>query len=840
MPDNSDLAMRYGITTKLALLLTLFAVLAAGITGYYSHAESRRQLVDAAQQELVSATQVLGRRMSLALLEVARNTRLLATLPVVHALARNPDDEKIQTELADTFASMLVLNPEYFQIRLITAANFGKELVRIDRDRFAPLRVSGEDLQEKGHYPYVFETLKLRDGEIYLSDIVLNHERGAHQGLEQPTLRVATPVLDANGQRFGIIVINVDLNGLFNLLKTDLPSGVSVYLTNEKGDYLIHPDKGLSFGFDKGRRLQLQVQFPHAMPLFNHGPEHLVTTMPIPETGERSVVALLRLPFGEIDRQRFVVLGLGKPLNDILRASNQLGENVLSIVLGFSLLAVLVAILTSRLATRSINQMVDAVRRFASEHTMGALPVNRQDEIGLLARTMHDMQEEMSQQLNALYENRTHLDHLARHDTLTGLPNRLMFFDRLEQAIVAALRDDRLLAVLFVDLDRFKQINDSLGHNIGDDVLRAAATIFRSLVRKSDIVGRLGGDEFVILFSDIDDVQQVHVIAEKIIHKFQQPISIDGHDLYVHASIGIALYPHDGITASELVRHADVAMYQAKHNGRNTLQFYTADLSARAIERMTMENEMRQALEREEFVLHYQPQISLATGELIGVEALVRWQHPRRGLVEPGKFIPLAEETGLIVALGEFILRTACTQMYRWQQHQPRNFRVAVNMADRQLRSKDLLSTVEHALQESGCRPEWLELEVTEGFFMTQRDDSIVQLEKLRKEGVELSIDDFGTGYSSLAYLKTLPIHKLKIDRSFVRDIPQDSNDMAIARAVIALARSLDLRVIAEGVETEQQLDFFRQEGCDQVQGFLFSPALNADAMTHWLEGQNA
>lgn len=828
--------MRYGITTKLALLLILFAVMAAGITGYYSHAQSRRLLVNAAQEDLVNATQVVGRRMSQTLLEVARNARLLAMVPSTQILTTQPQENNAQNELARTFASMLSLNPEYFQIRLITAANYGKELVRIDRDRFAPLRVNGEDLQEKGHYPYVFETLQLREGEIYLSDIVLNHERGAHQGLEQPTLRVATPVFNANHEAFGIIVINVDLNGLFNLLKADLPLGIDVYLTNEKGDYLIHPNASSVFGFDKGRRTQLQVQHPETLPLYDQDDAHLVTNLPIPGSNDKAVVAFQRLPFGVADHKRFVVLGLAKPLNEILSASDRLAENVASIVMAFSVLAVLVAIMISRLATRSLNEMVAAVRRFSIEHSMGPLPLNRQDEIGLLARTMHDMQQELSQHLNALYENRTHLDHLARHDTLTGMPNRLMFFDRLEQAIASAQMDRSFLAVLFVDLDRFKQINDTLGHNVGDEVLKTASMIFRSMVRKTDTVGRLGGDEFVILFTDVEGDRQVSLIADKILQKFQHPITVNGNDLYVHASIGIAMYPRDGNNAAELVRHADVAMYQAKHNGRNTLQFYTADLSARAMERMTMENEMRHSLDRGEFILHYQPQIDLASGQLIGVEALVRWQHPRLGLMEPCRFIPLAEETGLIVSLGEFILRRACEQMCRWQTHQPRQFRVAVNMADRQLRSKDLLATVGNALKDTGCRPEWLELEVTEGFFMNHQEDSVTPLEQLRAEGVELSIDDFGTGYSSLSYLKTLPINKLKIDRSFVRDIPKDANDMAISRAIIALARSLDLRVIAEGVETEQQLAFLKAEGCDQVQGFLFSRALNADAMTDWLE----
>ncbi len=828
--------MRYGLTTKLALLLTLFAVLASGITGYYSHAESRKLLVIAAENELISATQVLGRRMSLALMEVARNTRLLATLPAIKDVSGQADDEAVQQRIATIFTNMLALNPEYFQIRLITAANHGKELVRVDRENFSPMRVSGHDLQEKGHYPYVFETLQLKEGEIYLSDIVLNHERGAHQGLEQPTLRVATPIKDRDGNSFGLVVINVDLNGLFSLLKEDLAPGIDVYLTNDKGDYLIHPDPDKVFGFDTGRRHQLQQEHPVAGNLYAPGGAQLVMTVPAHTRRPESVVALMRLPFGESDANRFVVLGLSKPLNDIVYASNQLGSNVLSIVIAFSLLALLVALMVSRWSTRSINQMVEAVRRFSSEHQMGPLPVQRNDEIGLLARTMHDMQNELSEHLSALYENRTHLDHLARHDTLTGLPNRLMFFDRLEQAIQDAAPAQRLLAVLFIDLDRFKQINDSLGHNVGDDVLKAAAASFRALVRKTDTVGRLGGDEFVVLFSDIDDEREVTIIAEKIIHKFQQPIQVDGRDLYVHASIGIAMYPRDGGTAAELVRHADVAMYQAKHNGRNTLQFYTADLSARVIERMTLENEMRQSLERGEFLLHYQPQISLTTGALIGVEALVRWDHPRLGLVEPGKFISLAEESGLIVSLGEYILRTACRQMSQWQRTGHTDFRVAVNMADRQLRSKELLDTVERALHDTGCLPEWLELEVTEGFFMDQSDDSIPMLEKLRQRGVELSIDDFGTGYSSLAYLKTLPIRKLKIDRSFVRDIPRDTNDMAISRAIIALARSLDLCVIAEGVETRQQLDFLRAEGCNQVQGFLFSKAMSADAMTRWME----
>jgi len=418
------------------------------------------------------------------------------------------------------------------------------------------------------------------------------------------------------------------------------------------------------------------------------------------------------------------------------------------------------------------------------------------------------------------------LEYLAHHDPLTELPNRLLFTARLNHAIKRSQRDGTLLAVLFIDLDNFKNINDSLGHPAGDALLKGMAQRLRNLLRDEDTVSRLGGDEFTVLLEQLPSPEKAGGIAAKLVECFAAPFRLENNSLHVTGSIGIAICPTDGSDAATLLRNADAAMYKAKENGRNGFQYYTSELTKSAFERVLLENSLRSALKLDQFVVYYQPQISLIDGSLIGAEALVRWQHPEMGLVPPVRFIPLAEDTGLIGPLGEWVLRSACYQAKAWQDAGIKVDRVAVNLSGQQLRRKGLVDTVKDALYKSGLSPSSLELEITEGFIMEQAEQAIGVLEELKLLGVTLSIDDFGTGYSSLSYLKLLPITTLKIDQSFVCDIPRDPNDEAITRAIIALAKSLQLKVLAEGVETDEQRQFLQQEGCDQVQGFLFNPPL--------------
>ncbi|HID44665.1 MAG TPA: EAL domain-containing protein [Chromatiaceae bacterium] len=430
--------------------------------------------------------------------------------------------------------------------------------------------------------------------------------------------------------------------------------------------------------------------------------------------------------------------------------------------------------------------------------------------------------------ISQIKRSQEQLNFLAHHDALTGLPNRLLLNERLEQAIRHADRHQTILALLFLDLDRFKHINDSLGHPAGDELLRLVAERLVAMVRQDDTVARIGGDEFVLLLEGMDKVEDVIAIARKLMAIFTSPFILEAQEVCVTASLGISIYPRDGNEPAILLRNADAAMYRAKDEGRDTYQFYKEELTQNAYEQVLLENSLRRAMEREELYLVYQPQVNLRTNEIIGAEALLRWHHPELGLIPPSRFIPIAEESGLIIAIGEWVLKHACLQAREWIEAGLDFGRVAVNVAGPQIQRGRVVSQVRKALDESGLDASRLELEVTEGFIMQQADAAVEQLQELRELGVTLAIDDFGTGYSSLSYLKKLPIHKIKIDRSFISDIPYDSNDMAIADAVIAMGGRLGLSVIAEGVETGEQVAFLNETGCEQAQGYFFGRPMDA------------
>ncbi len=430
--------------------------------------------------------------------------------------------------------------------------------------------------------------------------------------------------------------------------------------------------------------------------------------------------------------------------------------------------------------------------------------------------------------ISTIKRSQEKLDYLAHHDPLTALPNRLLFNDRLEHALNRAEREAKHVAILFLDLDRFKNINDSLGHPVGDLLLQEAAKRIIHLVRKEDTIARLGGDEFIILIDEVNGAQDVAQLAEKIIAAFREPFRVKEHELHLTVSAGISLYPQDGEDGDTLVRNADAAMYRAKEEGRNDYQFYTTALTTAVFERLTMETALRHALENNEFVLYYQPQYQLETGQLIGAEALIRWCHPEMGLVLPARFVPLLEESGLIEPIGEWVLRTACRQMKQWSEAGLSLQHMAVNVSGLQVQRGAFVDAVRDVLEETGLQPQQLELEITETYIMQRTEWAIGILDKLKLLGVRMAIDDFGTGYSSLSYLKRLPVDKLKIDGSFVRDIPADPNDEAIVRAVVALGQALQLKVNAEGIETDEQRVFLKALGCHEGQGFLFSKPLPA------------
>ena len=426
------------------------------------------------------------------------------------------------------------------------------------------------------------------------------------------------------------------------------------------------------------------------------------------------------------------------------------------------------------------------------------------------------------------------LRHLAHHDSLTDLPNRLLFMDRLDHALSRRSTAGQL-AVLFMDLDRFKVINDTLGHASGDMVLQMLGKRLLTCLRKGDTLARISGDEFAIILEDITSSDEVVPVARHILEALVAPFIVEGRELFITVSIGISISPVNGDDSQTLLKHADIAMYRAKDVGRNTYQFYSPEMSAKAFERLSLETSLRYALEREQYKLVYQPQVEVNTGEIIGVEALLRWQHPDLGLVGPGDFVPILEETGLIVSVGEWLLYKACTQVKAWQDTYNTNLRVAVNLSARQFNDSELVSLVEYCLARTNLAASSLELEITETVIMQDSKSLSNAFQALERMGVRIAIDDFGTGYSSLSYLKRFPIDTIKVDRSFIRDITTDMDDAAIVDAIIAMAQSLKLGVVAEGVENYAQLEFVKAKGCSVVQGYLFSEPVTPEKLESML-----
>ncbi len=480
-------------------------------------------------------------------------------------------------------------------------------------------------------------------------------------------------------------------------------------------------------------------------------------------------------------------------------------------------------------------------------HTQGKISIDGNDRTVRMTGTVQD--------ITARKEAEEKIHHQAYYDSLTGLPNREFFKNRIGQALSIAKRHGRRVVTMFLDLDNFKRINDTLGHTIGDRLLVTVGDRLRSSVRDSDYatrnsaieqkgdevytsrnIARLGGDEFTILLAEIQCMEDAARVARRILKALSQPVVLAGHEVVVTTSIGIAVFPDDGEEIDGLLMNADTAMYHAKEAGKNTYRFYTQSMNTRALERLDLEGKLRKALSNDELSLHYQPQVDARSGELVGMEALLRWHNPELGFISPADFIPLAEDTGIIVEIGEWVLHSACAQNKAWQDAGLKPLRVGVNLSAVQFRQQELVATLKRILAETGLAPEYLDLELTESVIMQNAEETITALNKLQGMGLQLSVDDFGTGYSSLSYLKRFPLKVLKIDRSFIQDVPDNPDDTAITRAIIAMAHGLNLLVIAEGVETERQLAFLREQGCDEVQGYLFGRPLPVEDFVRLLE----
>jgi diguanylate cyclase (GGDEF)-like protein len=488
----------------------------------------------------------------------------------------------------------------------------------------------------------------------------------------------------------------------------------------------------------------------------------------------------------------------------------------------------------SRNVTRPIEALTLVMRQVErdGDHSQRA-QIESNDEIGELAHGFNAMLAVLERQNSSLNQElderkvvQAKLDRLAHFDTVTHLPNRHYFHERLRLAVTHSINFDKLMAVVFVDLDNFKLVNDSYGHDVGDQQLRAVADRLTSALRSGDVVCRLGGDEFALILEHLSDLEQAALICEKIVRQLSQPLCIENHDIVVSASVGFATCPADADKPETLLRFADAAMYAAKGAGKNTWRHFEPKMAQQSTLRLTLENQMRIGLQECQFEVHYQPQISMETGTVCGLEALARWNHPERGYIIPAQFIPVAEESGQIQALGEWVMRTACEQIVVWEQTGMARLKVAVNVSVRQLAQANFVEQVMAILTETACPPDLLEIEITESMLMQNPEKTCAMLDRLRKFGIGIAIDDFGTGYSSMAQLKHLPVTKLKIDKSFVDDIAKNASDQAIATAISTLARSLQIRILAEGVENQEQVEVLRHAGCHEFQGYYFSRPL--------------
>lgn len=569
---------RFGIAWRMGLSLAVVGVLASGLTGYWGYSESRKLLRSAAEERLLTATRVLGRQLTVGLGGAAQDVRLIAAHPGTRQLLVSQDVAAVRrghATLAQLFQSMLGTHPEYYQMRLISARDHGLELVRVDRSSTALLRIDGDDLQEKGHYAYVADTLRLPEGAVYVSRAEINHEVGAHAGLDKPSLQVATPIHDAHGQVLGLIVVNIDLNGLFSQLAADLPSDIRLFLSNGEGDFLIHPDPRQAFAFDRGQRARVQDAFADARTLLSDAREpgtQLVTSSSQPMAEGPLVAAFVRQPLPGLHSEDEFILGLAQPLAAVLADSAHLGRVNLRIVLAFSALAVLIAVVLARALSRPLEQIVQAIRDFGQGQSVGRLPLERRDEIGMLAHSIDEMQHQIRGQFANLAQKQEALDRLASHDTLTGLPNRRLFFDRLHQALARAKRNQTHLALLYIDLDNFKDINDSLGHAAGDAVLCAVGQRLSQLVREADTVARLGGDEFIVLLDGAEDERATELVLQRVREALSRPVRYQRTELQCDGSVGMSRYPDDATEVGDLIAAADHAMYAAKAAGRQRIR----------------------------------------------------------------------------------------------------------------------------------------------------------------------------------------------------------------------------------------------------------------------------
>lgn len=625
-------------------------------------------------------------------------------------------------------------------------------------------------------------------------------------------------------------IIAVDT--LLHELRTHALEGVEGEDEDRRVAEIIKEKQGELFGLIlKAERLKSAGQTEEAYMVFENEVEPLMTETILP-----AIVTLMEDSQGEVE-------DMVSELSRLMFNAAAKGALLLLVVTGF---AVVLSVWLTRGIIAALNRLIKGTKCIGAGSLTHRVRLENKDEFCELAEHFNGMVDNLQETtvsrdlLSKEVEERKRIEEriseMAYYDQLTGLPNRALLMDRIAQALVMAQRESTIFAVLFFDLDRFKIINDTLGHTMGDEVLKDVSERLKRYTRRSDTLARQGGDEFTVVAQNIANIEDVTKIAENILSAFKKPFSIQKQQFSISVSMGISIYPNDGVDAETLIKNADIALYKSKDGGRNSFRFYDSTMDEGIATRLTLGNKLCAAIEKNEFLIHYQPQVDTSTGEIFGFEALVRWQDPDGGLISPGEFIPVAEDTGLIVPLGEWILREACKQNKEWQNKGLKEMSVSVNISMLQFKQKEFVSKVERVLEETGLDPKYLELELTESIVMKDAESTLKVLHKLKSIGLRLSIDDFGTGYSSLEYLTRMPIDMLKIDQSFVKDITSNPDDVVIARAIIQMAHNLQLDVIAEGVETRDQFELLNNLRCGKIQGYLFSRPLPPSEITELLQ----
>jgi len=747
----------------------------------------------------------------------AKDIELFANSNLLQNYLLTADEEVryplLQPTIIRLFSSYQKANPNYYEIRILLPD--GYEDTRV-------VHTDQPNITEEEGETEIFQAMHRAENDLF-TRIWRNPDNGRisllisrRMLLRDPNLN---PVSSPKTLR-GYLAVTIDL-GFIEKKITEAADeyGTTFLLLDRGGTIFFHSE-------------QQPVLSPLPGKLLQQALDHLKDTSPFAVADNKQSFLMLSRTVNDS-----LLLLARIPRNNLYAASNRLR---LAVALTTLCAIVIFSALLFFLARKFIVKPVILLRNAATDLGHGNLDISlnqsADDEIGDLARSFMEMR-------NNLQKSHEQIRRLAYHDFLTGLPNRVMFLDFFRRVVENAQRHHRLCALMFIDLDNFKRINDTLGHNLGDDLLRQVARRLQETIRKSDfisisaqdqdpdMIARLGGDEFTVLLTNIREQNDAAIVARRQLLALAEPFKLDSHEVFITISIGITVFPFDATSEEELIKNADVAMYHAKEKGKNNFQYYSNSMNTEALERLTLEGELRRAVERNEFIVHYQPQVDARTREIVGLEALVRWRHPERGMIQPKYFIPVAEQSGLIVPIGSWVMKTAVKQIRDWQQQGVPVVPVSINLSSPQFQSKAIYNIITSILNSTEVPSKYLKVELTESILLKAEEEAINMLHDIKKTGVEICLDDFGTGYSSLNYLKRFPIDVLKIDRSFVMNITTAPKDAEICSAIIALAKCLNLSVVAEGVEGRDQYEFLRDKGCDSIQGFYFYKPLPAAAI---------